>query len=222
AGETKRRRHGIPFHGVRGRSRADSGKGLENTETGRVRFVGGRPRTLDFGGYVTRRGRFGTTATEEPRGPDPGGLLRRRGNLRPAQSPSGSGQPQRITLSLLVFCAFNSLFKGKIMAQADIGLIGLAVMGENLVLNMESRGYTVAVFNRTVAKVDELVNGRGKGRKLVGAHTLKELVSSLKRPRKIMMMVKAGPAVDDLIDQLLPLLDKEDILIDGGNSYFPD
>ncbi|MDB5103828.1 MAG: gnd [Fibrobacteres bacterium] len=108
------------------------------------------------------------------------------------------------------------------MAQADIGLIGLAVMGENLVLNMESRGYTVAVFNRTTAKVDELVNGRGKGKKLVGAHSLKELVDSLKKPRKIMMMVKAGPAVDDLINQLVPLLDKEDILIDGGNSFFPD
>ncbi|MDQ3002691.1 MAG: decarboxylating NADP(+)-dependent phosphogluconate dehydrogenase [Fibrobacterota bacterium] len=108
------------------------------------------------------------------------------------------------------------------MSQADIGLIGLAVMGENLVLNMESRGYTVAVFNRTTAKVDELVKGRGRGKNLVGAHTLKELVDSLKKPRKIMMMVKAGPAVDDLIDQLTPLLDKGDILIDGGNSYFPD
>ena len=108
------------------------------------------------------------------------------------------------------------------MAQADIGLIGLAVMGENLVLNMESRGYTVAVFNRTTAKVDELVQGRGKGKKLIGCHSLKELVTSLKPPRKIMMMVKAGPAVDDLIHQLEPLLEKGDILIDGGNSFFPD
>jgi 6-phosphogluconate dehydrogenase len=108
------------------------------------------------------------------------------------------------------------------MAQADIGLIGLAVMGENLVLNMESRGYTVAVYNRTTSKVDELLQGRGKGKKLVGAHTLKEFVGALKAPRKIMMMVKAGPAVDDLINQLTPLLDKGDILIDGGNSYFPD
>ncbi len=108
------------------------------------------------------------------------------------------------------------------MAQADIGLIGLAVMGENLVLNMESRGYTVAVFNRTTARVDELMQGRGKGKKLVGTHSLKELVGALKSPRKIMMMVKAGPAVDDLIDQLVPFLDKGDILIDGGNSYFPD
>jgi 6-phosphogluconate dehydrogenase len=108
------------------------------------------------------------------------------------------------------------------MAQADIGLIGLAVMGENLVLNMESRGFTVAVYNRTTSKVDELLQGRGKGKKLVGAHTLKDFVGSLKSPRKIMMMVKAGPAVDDLIGQLTPLLDKGDILIDGGNSYFPD
>ncbi len=108
------------------------------------------------------------------------------------------------------------------MAQADIGLIGLAVMGENLVLNMESRGFTVAVYNRTTSKVDELLQGRGKGKKLVGAHTLKEFVGTLKSPRKIMMMVKAGPAVDDLINQLTPFLDKGDILIDGGNSFFPD
>jgi 6-phosphogluconate dehydrogenase len=107
-------------------------------------------------------------------------------------------------------------------AQADIGLIGLAVMGENLVLNMESRGYTVAVFNRTTNKVDDLVNGRGKGKKLVGAHSIPEFVQSLKLPRKIMMMVKAGPAVDDLIEQLIPHLSPGDILIDGGNSYFPD
>ena len=108
------------------------------------------------------------------------------------------------------------------MAQADIGLIGLAVMGENLVLNMESRGYTVAIFNRTVAKVDDLFQGRGRGKKLIPAHTLAEFTASLKTPRKIMMMVKAGPAVDDLIAQLVPLLGKDDILIDGGNSYFED
>jgi 6-phosphogluconate dehydrogenase len=107
-------------------------------------------------------------------------------------------------------------------ASADIGLIGLAVMGENLVLNMESRGYTVAVYNRTTAKVDELVNGRGKGKKLVGAHSIPEFVQSLKAPRKIMCMVKAGPAVDDLIEQLIPHLAPGDIIIDGGNSYFPD
>jgi 6-phosphogluconate dehydrogenase len=105
---------------------------------------------------------------------------------------------------------------------ADIGLIGLAVMGENLVLNMESHGYSVAVFNRTLARVDDFVNGRAKGKKIIGAHTVKELVSTLKRPRKIMIMVKAGPPVDQVIDELTPLLEPGDILIDGGNTHYPD
>ncbi len=105
---------------------------------------------------------------------------------------------------------------------ADIGLIGLAVMGENLVLNMESHGFTVAVFNRTTSKVDDFVNGRGKGKKIVGAHSVKELVAALKRPRKVMMMVKAGSAVDAVIDEVAPLLEPGDILIDGGNTHFPD
>jgi len=106
---------------------------------------------------------------------------------------------------------------------ADIGLIGLAVMGENLVLNMESHGYTVAVFNRTVSKVDEFVKeGRGQGKKIIGTHDLKEFVASLKRPRKVMMMVKAGAAVDATIESLLPYLEPGDILIDGGNTHFPD
>ncbi len=105
---------------------------------------------------------------------------------------------------------------------ADIGLIGLAVMGENLVLNMESHGYTVAVYNRTTAKVDEFVNGRGKGKKFVGAKTPEEFVASIKRPRKIMMLVKAGKAVDDSIAMVAPFLEKGDILIDGGNTHFPD
>ncbi|MBI3987479.1 MAG: decarboxylating NADP(+)-dependent phosphogluconate dehydrogenase, partial [Lentisphaerae bacterium] len=99
---------------------------------------------------------------------------------------------------------------------------GLAVMGENLVLNMESKGFTVAVFNRTVAKVDEFVNGLARGKNIVGAHSLAELVRSLKKPRRLMLMVKAGKPVDELIEQLLPLLDPGDILIDGGNSHFPD
>ncbi len=107
-------------------------------------------------------------------------------------------------------------------ATADIGLIGLAVMGENLILNMESRGFTVAVFNRTTAKVDEFLAGRGKGKKLVGAHDLPGFVASLKKPRKVMLMVQAGKPVDAVIDQLVPLLDPEDIIIDGGNSNFPD
>jgi len=106
--------------------------------------------------------------------------------------------------------------------SADIGLIGLAVMGENLVLNMESHGFTVAVYNRTTSKVDDFVNGRGKGKKFVGAHSVADLVNSLKKPRKVMMMVRAGDAVDDNIKQLLPYLQAGDIIIDGGNSHFPD
>ncbi len=108
------------------------------------------------------------------------------------------------------------------MQKADIGLIGLAVMGENLVMNMESKGFTVAVYNRTTAKVDDFVGGRAAGRNIIGCHSPEELVSSLKSPRKVFMMVKAGSAVDALIDQLLPLLDDGDILIDGGNSHYPD
>lgn len=105
---------------------------------------------------------------------------------------------------------------------ADIGLVGLAVMGENLVLNMESKGFTVAVFNRTIEKVDKFVNGRGKDKNIIGTHTVEELVKSLKRPRKVMLMVKAGQPVDEFIDHLLPYLEKGDIIIDGGNSHFPD
>ena len=105
---------------------------------------------------------------------------------------------------------------------ADVGLIGLAVMGENLALNMESRGYRVAVFNRTTARVDEFIAGRARGKRFIGTHDLKQLVASLSRPRKIVMLVKAGAAVDQLIDQLLPLLERGDILIDGGNSLFTD
>jgi len=108
------------------------------------------------------------------------------------------------------------------MSKADIGLVGLAVMGENLVLNMESHGFTVAVYNRTVAKVDDFVNGRGKGKNIIGTHSIEDLVANLKTPRKIMLMVKAGKAVDDFIDLLIPHLDKGDIIIDGGNSHFPD
>ena len=106
--------------------------------------------------------------------------------------------------------------------KADFGLVGLAVMGENLVLNIESRGFTVAVYNRTVEKVDQFVQGRGKGKKFVGAHTIPELVASLKTPRKIMLMVKAGKPVDDFIELIIPHLEAGDIIIDGGNSHFPD
>lgn len=105
---------------------------------------------------------------------------------------------------------------------ADIGLVGLAVMGENLVLNMESRGFTVAVFNRTTARVDELLAGRGKGKNFIGAHSIAQFVGSLKKPRKIMIMVKAGPPVDAVIEEIAPLLEAGDILIDGGNSLWTD
>jgi 6-phosphogluconate dehydrogenase len=108
------------------------------------------------------------------------------------------------------------------MSQADIGLVGLAVMGENLVLNMESKGFTVAVYNRTVDKVDAFVNGRGKGKNVIGAHSLAALAATLKQPRRVMLMVKAGQPVDDFIEQLLAVLEPGDIIIDGGNSHFPD
>lgn len=105
---------------------------------------------------------------------------------------------------------------------SDIGLIGLAVMGENLVLNMESKGFQVTVYNRTVQKVDDFLAGRAKGKKIIGAHSIEELVKSLRRPRKVMIMVKAGNAVDDMINTLIPYLEKGDIIIDGGNTHFPD
>jgi 6-phosphogluconate dehydrogenase len=106
--------------------------------------------------------------------------------------------------------------------KADIGLIGLAVMGENLVLNMERNGFTVAVYNRTVEKVDLFINGRGKDKKFIGAHSIEEFIASLERPRKVMMLVKAGQPVDDFIELVLPHLEQGDIIIDGGNSHFPD
>ena len=106
--------------------------------------------------------------------------------------------------------------------QSEIGLIGLAVMGENLALNIESKGFPISVFNRTAAKTEAFMEGRAKGKKFFGAKTLEEFIGSLKRPRKIIILVKAGAAVDQLIDQLIPLLEKGDIIIDGGNSHFPD
>ncbi len=106
--------------------------------------------------------------------------------------------------------------------NCDIGLIGLAVMGENLVLNMENRGFKVAVFNRTTSKVDAFLNTRAKDKNIVGCHSVEELVAKLARPRKVFLLVKAGAAVDMFIDLIIPHLEAGDIIIDGGNSHFPD
>ncbi len=106
--------------------------------------------------------------------------------------------------------------------QADIGMIGLAVMGQNLVLNMDDHGFTVAVYNRTTGEVDRFLANEAHGTNVIGTHSLAELVASLKRPRRVMMMVKAGAPVDQVINQLVPLLEEGDIIIDGGNSHFPD
>jgi 6-phosphogluconate dehydrogenase len=106
--------------------------------------------------------------------------------------------------------------------KADFGLIGLAVMGENLILNVESKGFSVACFNRTVEKVDRFIEGRAKGKNIVGTHSIEEFVDALKTPRKIMLLVKAGDPVDAFIDKLVPHVDKGDLIIDGGNSFFGD
>ena len=106
--------------------------------------------------------------------------------------------------------------------SCDIGLIGLAVMGQNLVLNMNDHGYKVAVFNRTVSKVDDFIQHEAAGTQVVGTHTIEELIGALKHPRRVMMMVKAGDTVDQVIEELVPHLEKGDIVIDGGNSHYPD
>src|SRR5712671_5505862 len=106
--------------------------------------------------------------------------------------------------------------------SCDIGLIGLAVMGQNLVLNMNDHGYRVAVFNRTVSKVDDFINNEAKGTKVLGTHSIEELAQALKKPRRVMLMVKAGETVDQMIENLVPHLEKGDIIIDGGNSHYPD
>ncbi|MDF1617462.1 decarboxylating NADP(+)-dependent phosphogluconate dehydrogenase [Petrocella sp. FN5] len=108
------------------------------------------------------------------------------------------------------------------MKKSDIGLIGLAVMGENLVMNMASKGFTVSVFNRDIKKVSNFVELRGKQENIVGTYTVEQLVNSLEKPRKIMLMIKSGQPVDAIIETLIPYLDKGDIIIDGGNSYFSD
>ncbi len=106
--------------------------------------------------------------------------------------------------------------------QCDIGIIGLAVMGENLALNMESKGFSVAVFNRTTEVTENFARGRGKGKNIQPTRTMEEFVGALKRPRKAMIMVKAGAPVDAVINQLAPLLENGDVIIDGGNSLFTD
>ncbi|CAF3890172.1 unnamed protein product, partial [Rotaria sp. Silwood1] len=106
--------------------------------------------------------------------------------------------------------------------KADIGLIGLAVMGQNLILNMNDHGFTVACFNRTVSKVDHFLQNEAKGTNIIGAHSVEELVQLLKKPRRVMLLVQAGKAVDDFIQTLIPLLEQGDIIIDGGNSLYKD
>ncbi|MDD5621920.1 MAG: NAD(P)-binding domain-containing protein, partial [Actinomycetota bacterium] len=108
------------------------------------------------------------------------------------------------------------------MVKQNIGLIGLAVMGENLALNIESKGYTLTVFNRTSSKTRDFINSAARGKNIIAAYSLKEFVSNLESPRIIMLMVKAGSPVDEYIEKLTPLLSKGDLIIDGGNSYFKD
>ncbi|KAK9759876.1 phosphogluconate dehydrogenase (decarboxylating) gnd1, partial [Basidiobolus ranarum] len=107
-------------------------------------------------------------------------------------------------------------------AVADIAVIGLAVMGQNLILNMNDNDFVVCAYNRTVSKVDDFLANEAKGTNIVGAHSIEEMCKKLKRPRKVMLMVKAGSAVDSFIEQILPFLEEGDIIIDGGNSHFPD
>jgi 6-phosphogluconate dehydrogenase len=115
-----------------------------------------------------------------------------------------------------------AILEGGGMKKADIGVVGLAVMGENLILNMESKGFTVACYNRTVSKVDRFLDGRAKGKKIIGCRSVEEFCEQLATPRKAMLMVKAGKPVDDFIESLLPHLSQSDIIIDGGNSFFGD
>ncbi|KAI9886234.1 MAG: 6-phosphogluconate dehydrogenase, decarboxylating [Watsoniomyces obsoletus] len=110
----------------------------------------------------------------------------------------------------------------RLLARADFGLIGLAVMGQNLIMNIADHGYTIVAYNRTVSKVDNFMANEAKGMSIIGARSNEEFVSLLKKPRRIMLLVQAGPAVDKFIEALLPLLEQGDIVIDGGNSHYPD
>ncbi|KAJ1351107.1 hypothetical protein KIN20_007058 [Parelaphostrongylus tenuis] len=108
------------------------------------------------------------------------------------------------------------------MAEADIGVIGLAVMGQNLILNMNDHGFTVCAFNRTVSKVDDFLANEAKNTKIIGAHSIEEMSRKLKRPRRVMMLVKAGSPVDAMIESIVPHFEPGDIIIDGGNSEYTD
>ncbi len=116
---------------------------------------------------------------------------------------------------------YHSRFS-KMEPTADLALIGLAVMGQNLILNMNDHGFTVVAYNRTTDKVDAFLANEAKGTKVQGAHSIAEMVAKLKRPRRVMMLVKAGKPVDEFIEQLIPHLEPGDIIIDGGNSLFDD
>ncbi|SPJ82382.1 probable phosphogluconate dehydrogenase (decarboxylating) [Fusarium torulosum] len=131
------------------------------------------------------------------------------------------GAPQQHTSSTSASASKNATNADNV-ASADLGLIGLAVMGQNLILNMADNGFTICAFNRTVSKVDRFLENEAKGKSVVGAHSVEEFVSKLKSPRRVMLLVQAGQAVDDWIEKILPLLDAGDIIIDGGNSHFPD
>ncbi len=111
---------------------------------------------------------------------------------------------------------------GFMMQKSNIGIVGLAVMGENLAVNMEEKGFTVSVYNRTTEKVKNFIAGRAKNKNINAAYSLEEMVSQLEKPHKILLMVKSGAPVDDLINKLIPLLEKGDIIIDGGNSHYAD
>ena len=120
------------------------------------------------------------------------------------------------------FYSVHVIKECEMKSKSDIGLVGLAVMGENLILNMESKGFTVTAYNRSHSKVEKFIEGRAKGKNIRGADSVENLVKSLSTPRKVMLMVKAGQPVDDFIEQLIPFLDKGDVIIDGGNTHFPD
>src|SRR6185312_13264209 len=137
--------------------------------------------------------------------------------------PRGANPNPRHLMSIrMVFRFHNPTGEGMQKETCDIGLIGLAVMGQNLVLNMNDHGFKVAVYNRTVSKVDEFIGNEAKGTDIVGAHSIPEFIAALKRPRRVVMLVKAGQAVDDTIESVLPHLEPGDIVIDGGNSLFTD